>query len=280
MKLLTLVLGSTGQLGEAMTEQLSARHEIVAMSRSDVDVTDAAALRAAVTSVYPDVIINCTAYTNVDRAEVEPLEALMVNAWAVRSLARVASDIDATLVHYSTDFVFDGATDRPYTEDVDPNPRSAYAASKLLGEWFAAEVPKHYILRVESLFGGPRARSTIDRMVALLREDKPVRAFSDRTVSPSFVDDVVSATQMLIDGPHPYGTYHCVNSGFTTWAGVARELARIIGRPDARIEEVTVAAAGLTVSRPQFAALSNAKLVALGVMMPTWQESLERYLDA
>jgi dTDP-4-dehydrorhamnose reductase len=280
MKLLALVLGSAGQLGEAMTEQLSARHEVVAMSRADVDVTDAAAVREAVTSVYPDVIINCTAYTNVDRAEQEPVEALTVNAWAVRSLARIASEIDATLVHYSTDFVFDGTADRPYTEDIDPNPRSAYATSKLLGEWFAADVRKHYILRVESLFGGPRARSTIDRMVSLLRQNQPVRAFSDRTVSPSFVDDVVSATQMLIDGPHPYGTYHCVNSGFTTWAGVARELARIIGKPDAIIEEVTVAAAGLTVSRPQFAALSNAKLVGLGVMMPTWQESLARYLDA
>lgn len=280
MKLLALVLGSTGQLGEAMTEQLSARHEVVAMSRADVDVTDAAMVREAVTSIYPDVIINCTAYTNVDRAEEEPLEALTVNAWAVRSLARIAGEIDATLVHYSTDFVFDGTADRPYTEDVDPNPRSAYATSKLLGEWFAADVPRHYILRVESLFGGRRARSTIDRMAALLRDDKPVRAFSDRTVSPSFVEDVVGATQMLIEGPHPYGTYHCVNSGWTTWAGVAREIARIIDKPNAAIEEVSVASVALRANRPQFAALSNAKLVGVGVMMPTWQESLARYLDA
>jgi dTDP-4-dehydrorhamnose reductase len=277
MKLLALVFGSGGQLGEAMTEQLGARHEVVARSRSDVDVTDARAVRAEIHAVHPDVIVNCSAYTNVDRAEEEPLQALAVNAWAVESMARGASEVDATFVHYSTDFVFDGHTDRPYDEAAMPNPRSTYGSSKLLGEWFAAGTPRHYVLRVESLFGGTRARSTIDRMAAALRDDKPVKAFSDRTVSPSFVDDVVAATHTLIDGGHPHGTYHCVNSGYTTWAGVARELARLLDKPSALVEEVTVAAAALAVSRPQFAALSNAKLLATGAVMPTWQDSLERY---
>jgi dTDP-4-dehydrorhamnose reductase len=277
MKRLALVFGSRGQLGTAMTEQFSARHTVVPMSRADVDITKAAEVRSAILSVDPDLIINCTAYTNVDRAEDEPLAALAVNGWAVEAMARTARDIDATLVHYSTDFVFDGCTAEPYDEEATPNPRSTYGASKLLGEWFAAETPRHYILRVESLFGGLQARSTIDRMAALLSADKPVRAFSDRTVSPSFVDDVVGATLALVDRDAPPGLYHCVNSGWTTWAGVAHELARVLGRPGAAIEEVTVADANLAVSRPQFAALSNAKLQAAGAAMPSWQDSLARY---
>jgi dTDP-4-dehydrorhamnose reductase len=277
MKHLALVLGAGGQLGEAMTEQLTG-HEIVPMSRAELDVTDAAAIARVVADVWPDVIINCSAYTNVDRAEEEPLTALAVNAWAVRAMARAAIAVDATLVHYSTDFVFDGRTETPYTEDMAPNPRSTYAMSKLIGEWFAAEVTRHYILRVESLFGGAKARSTIDRMADRLRQGDPVRAFSDRMVSPSYVNDVVSATGVLLSGSHPFGIYHCVNSGWTTWAGVAREVAGLVGAPVASVEEVTVAAAALAVDRPKFAALSNAKLLATGAMMPAWQDSLRRYM--
>ncbi len=280
MKLLALVVGAGGQLGEAMTDQLGARHEVVAVTRSTLDVTDADAVRAFVSAVSPDVIVNCSAYTNVDGAETHALEAFQVNAMAVRALARAAADADATLVHYSTDFVFDGKTDRPYTEDDAPNPRGAYAMSKLLGEWFAADAPKHYVLRVESLFGGVRAHSSIDKMLANLRSGTVVRAFADRTVSPSFVDDVVSATAGLLDRRAPYGLYHCVNSGWTTWAGIARELAHIVGRPDAPIEETRMADATLLASRPLFAALSNAKLTAAGVAMPTWEDALRRYVAA
>lgn len=278
MRRLALVVGAGGQLGEAMTDQLGARHEVVAVTRSTLDVTDTAAVRAFVHAVSPDVIVNCSAYTNVDGAETQSLEAFQVNAMAVRALARAAGEADAALVHYSTDFVFDGRIDRPYTEDDAPNPRGAYAMSKLLGEWFAAEAPRHYVLRVASLFGGAKRHSSIDKILASLRRGTPVRAFADRTVSPSFVDDVVSATAALIECGAPHGLYHCVNTGWTTWAGVARELARLAGRPDAAIEETRMADAALLASRPLFAALSNAKLTAAGIAMPTWEDALERYV--
>lgn len=279
MKLLALVVGAGGQLGEAMTDQLSVRHEVVAVTRRDLDVTSADAVMAMATDVMPDVIINCSAYTNVDGAEEDPVAALEVNAMAVRLLARAAAQIDATFVHYSTDFVFDGATDRPYTELDAPNPRGTYAMSKLLGEWFAADAPRHYVLRVESLFGGVRARSSVDRILENLRAGNPVRAFVDRSVSPSFVDDVVMATNELLRTSAPCGVYHCVNSGWTNWAGIAHELARLIGKPDAAIEETRMAAAALRAPRPLFAALSNQKLIDAGVAMPTWQDALRRYVE-
>jgi dTDP-4-dehydrorhamnose reductase len=279
MKQLIMVTGAGGQLGEAMAAQFAARHEVVALRRHELDLSDANAVQSTVGSVCPDVIVNCAAFTNVDAAEREPVLALSANAWAVRTLARAAVDINATLVHFSTDFVFDGTLERPYTEEDAPNPRGTYAVSKLLGEWFAFDVPTHYVLRVESLFGGPEMRSSVDRMLASIRAGEEVGAFVDRTVSPSYVPDVVSATAALVERGAPYGVYHCVNTGWTNWATLARELAGLAGRPDAAIREVRLADAGLTASRPQFAALSNGKLASAGVVMPSWQDALKRYLE-
>ena len=278
MKQLVLVIGASGQLGEAMTRHLAEHHEVVGWSRDELDLGTPDAVAGSVGALCPDVIINCAAYNDVDGAQRDPEQAFSTNAWAVRTLARAAGDLDATFVHYSTDFVFDGASDRPYREDDAPNPRSTYAVSKLLGEWFAATLPRHYVLRVESLFGGHRARSSVDKMLAAIQKGEEVRAFSDRTVSPSYVDDVVTATTALVEGGHPWGLYHCVNTGWATWADVAREIARLAGRPDARIVEARIADAGLDAPRPKFAALSNAKLAVAGIEMPTWQDALGRHV--
>jgi len=277
MKLLVLIVGAGGQLGQAMAGVLSARHEVVTSTHSEMDLADAATTREAVTAICPDVIVNCAAYTNVDGAEQEPAAAFAANAWGVRTLARLATEIDATLVHFSTDFVFDGNTDRPYVEDDAPNPRGAYAVSKLVGEWLAAETPRHYILRVESLFGGPQGKSSVDKILDGIRAGREVTAFSDRTVSPSYCEDVAAVTASLLAKPAPFGLYHCVNTGWTTWAALAHELARLAGKPDAPIAEVPMASLSLKVQRPRFAALSNAKLAATGITLPTWQDALARY---
>jgi dTDP-4-dehydrorhamnose reductase len=271
-----LIAGAAGQLGLTMAARWPDA-DITALTRADLDVTSPADVRRVVDRVRPAIIVNCSAYTDVDGSEREPATALAVNAWGVHLLARAAAEHDATLIHFSTDFVFDGRTDRPYTEEDAPNPQGAYAASKLVGEWLAAESARAYVLRVESLFGGPRARSSVDRILASIRSGAPVRAFSDRTVSPSYVEDVARATVTLVSRQAPPGLYHCVNSGWTTWSGLARELATIAGRPDAEIVDVRMADAGLNARRPQFAALSNAKLDVAGVVMPTWQDALRRY---
>jgi dTDP-4-dehydrorhamnose reductase len=134
------------------------------------------------------------------------------------------------------------------------------------------------VLRVESLFGGARAKSSVDKILAGIMSGSEVRAFVDRTVSPSFVADVIAATRRLLETGAPAGLYHCVNSGHTTWSGLAREIARLAGRPDAHIVDVPMRDAGLLASRPQYAALSNDKLARAGVVMPTWQDALGRYI--
>jgi dTDP-4-dehydrorhamnose reductase len=131
---------------------------------------------------------------------------------------------------------------------------------------------------VESLFGGPHAKSSVDKLLDGITAGREVRAFCDRTVSPSYVEDVSHATAMMLQGRAPYGVYHCVNSGHTTWSALARELAHIVDAPNARIVDVPMAEAALLAPRPQFAALSNAKLASVGVIMPSWQDALRRYL--
>ena len=148
-----VVVGARGQLAAAVIHECRPAHDVVAFSRADLDTTDDAAVAAAMERTRPEAIVNGAAFTDVDGAEDHPIEALNVNAFAVRALARAAARFDAVLVHFSTDFVFDGRTSRPYTESDPPNPRSVYAASKLLGEWFAMDAPRAYVLRVETLFG-------------------------------------------------------------------------------------------------------------------------------
>jgi dTDP-4-dehydrorhamnose reductase len=200
-----------------------------------------------------------------------------VNATAVRAMARGAASCGATFVHYGTDFVFDGLAYQPYAEEHEPSPQSVYASSKLLGEWFAADVPRHYVLRVESLFGGSARRSSVDRIADAIRNGMPSRVFVDRSVTPSFVNDVADATWHLLASNGPAGLYHCVNAGVTTWHALAQEIGRILG-VEAELVPVKVADVPMKARRPQYAALSNAKLARAGFDMPSWEDALRRYL--
>jgi dTDP-4-dehydrorhamnose reductase len=271
-----MITGAAGQLGSTFVQRL-ADHTVIPHTRHDLDIADEAAVAAAVAAARPGVIVNCAAYNDVDGAERDARGALRGNSFGVLSLARAARDAGATLVHYSTDFVFEGTSDRPYLETDPARPLSSYGSSKLLGEWFAAEAPGAYILRVESLFGGPRAKSSVDRILASMLEGKPSRVFADRTVTPSYVDDVVTATQALLAQRAAPGLYHCVNGGATTWLGIAQEAQRLLGT-QSEIIAVNVADVQFIARRPQYCALSNQKLQEAGVTMPSWQDALGRYV--
>ena len=272
-----LVVGAAGQLGSAMVRRLSHETTVVGLTRRELELTNHAAVATVVARERPAVILNCAAYNAVDQAEGAVADALAVNAFVPQSLARAARAVDATLVHYSTDFVFDGHASRPYTESDAPNPQSVYGQSKLIGEWLASDAPRAYILRVESLFGGPAARSSIDRIIASLRSGEPARVFVDRVVTPSFVDDVVDATWSLLTREAEPGLYHVVNAGETTWHALGAEAARLLGT-DANLVPVRVADVPMRAARPQYCALSTARLAGAGVSMPAWQDALGRYI--
>jgi len=278
------VVGARGQLAAAVAHECAPAHEIVALAHADLDVTDDGAVAAAMARIKPDVIVNGAAFNDVDAAEDRPVDALNLNAFAVRALSRAAQAHGATLVHYSTDFVFDGRATTPYSETDPPSPRSVYAASKLVGEWFALEAPRSYVLRVESLFGrapgaGPEKGSVAGILKTLAAGGSP-KVFADRTISPTYIPDAARATRVLVETNAEPGLYHCVNSGQCTWFELAREAVRLLGQPqwEARLVPVKMSEMALKASRPQYCALANDKLRAAGVEMPAWQHALAEYV--
>lgn len=274
------VTGAAGQLAGYVASTF-ADQDVIACGRSDLDVTDPLAVHQAVVAAKPDVLINCAAFNDVDGAEHRPRDAFAVNAFAVRSLARAAEVVGATFVHYSTDFVFDGTAREPYDEGAEPKPQSTYAMSKLVGEWFALEAPRAFVLRVESLFGSPRGwtgrHGTMDGIVGGLEQGREMGAFTDRVVSPSYTPDIAAATRHLIDTGAAQGLYHCVNSGSATWYEVAEELARRLNLTP-RLKPTTMDQVTLAAARPRYCALSNQKLAAAGFQMPSWQDAMARWL--
>jgi dTDP-4-dehydrorhamnose reductase len=275
-----VVIGASGQLGASVVRAFAGR-EVIAHTSATLDITDPDAVATAIRAVSPQAIVNCAAFNDVDGAESRPEEAFAVNAFAVRSLARAAEQVGARLVHYSTDFVFDGTASTPYTEETTPRPRSVYAASKLVGEWFAVDAPGAYVLRVESLFGTsrnwPGRRGTFDSIVSGLERGAVVRVFTDRTVSPGYTPDIAAATRHLLDSGAPAGLYHCVNSGSATWEQVARELARVLG-VEPNLDRIMMDQVTMKASRPRFCALSTDKIATAGFPMPSWQDAIGRWL--
>ena len=277
-----LITGSRGLLGAAICREF-AGEDVVALDHATLDITDDAAVQAAVTDARADVVINCAAYNDVDGAEDDPVTALSVNAFAVETIAAAAARARAVFVHYSSDFVFDGETERPYTEEDGPNPRSVYAASKLLGDWFALASPRAFVLRVESLFGrpGPASvrRGSLGTIVDRIQDAAEVPVFVDRVVSPAYTHDIARATAYLLRSGAPQGLYHCVNTGHATWLEIAEYLAAVLGKP-LHAKPLTLAAANLRARRPRYCAMANAKLAAAGHPMPTWQEAVQEFLTA
>jgi dTDP-4-dehydrorhamnose reductase len=276
------VVGAAGQLGAAIAHEFASAHDVIRFDRAALDLTRPGAVDESVGRAKPDVIVNCAAYNAVDAAEDHQVEALQVNAVGVRALARAARARDAMLVHFSSDFVFDGKAESPYTEEDSPRPQSVYAASKLLGEWFVAGLPRTYVLRVESLFGrapgAPASKGSLAAIVSALATGGRAKVFEDRTVSPTYVLDAARATRQLAEGHAPAGLYHCVNSGHGTWLDVALEAARLIG-VEPRIERVRFSDVRFRAVRPKYCALSNRKLASVGIGMPTWQDALARHLQ-
>lgn len=277
-----VVTGAAGHLGAAIVDELSRGHTVVPLVRADLDVTDRAAVRARMAALQPEAIINCAAHNDVDGAQRDPGPALEINAFGVMALARSAADAGAALVHFSTDFVFDGETDRPYVESDAPRPRSFYGLTKLLGERFAEDAPRHYVLRVESIFGGPTAGTTardgsLGTIVRKLRAGEEIPVFTDRTVSPSYAPDIASAVRLLLEGNAASGVYHCVNAGAATWDSIAREAAGILG-VQPRLKPITLEDVTLAAPRPRYCAMDPSKLAAAGAPMRPWQDALRAWL--
>jgi dTDP-4-dehydrorhamnose reductase len=274
-----LVLGAPGLLGRALCEELPALGwRIGAAARADADLRDEAAIGALFARWRPSVVFNAAAYTDVERAESEPELAQAVNARGAEIVARAAAAAGAAVLHYSTDFVFDGELERPYDERDTPAPLGAYARSKLAGEQLvAAAAPRHFVVRVGCLYGrgGRNFPSTVVRR---LRAGETLRVDRDRRGSPTWVREVARVSAALARTEH-HGLYHCTAGGETSWAGFAQRVARLLGLPETRVEAVPTSALPLKALRPRRAILDNRNLRAHGLdALSAWEEALPGYV--
>jgi dTDP-4-dehydrorhamnose reductase len=277
---IAVVFGARGTLGTALAPELERAgwRVAAAVARAECDITDAAAVRALLAQARPAVVFNAAAYANVDRAESEPDVAQAVNATGAEIVAAAAANAGAAIVHYSTDFVFDGTRAQPYDERDPPSPLGEYARSKVAGDRLvAAANPRHFILRVGSLYGhgGRNFPSTIVRR---LRVGETIRADRDRLASPTWVREVAVVSAALAATSH-HGLYHCTAQGETTWAEFARLVANLLGVPAERVQAVASGELPLPEIRPRRPILDNRALRALGLdTLSPWQDALRAFV--
>jgi dTDP-4-dehydrorhamnose reductase len=271
-----LVTGAGGQLGRALVARLGASAHPFA--RHQLDVTDAAAVSAAVDSVRPDVVINATAYNKVDAAESETEAAFAVNAAGVLSLALAAQRVGARLVHVSTDYVFDGAQSRPYVEGDAPRPINAYGRSKRAGEMMLEAVGAPALLvRTSGVFGtgGSRAKggSFVDRIVERARTGAALRIVDDQRFAPTFAPDLAGALVALIE-KGATGVVHVTNDGACSWYELARA-ALDLAEVHATVDRISSAELAAPARRPAYSVLSNARFAELtGAPLRSWGDAL------
>jgi dTDP-4-dehydrorhamnose reductase len=280
------LFGSKGQLGVELKSEFTARgYEVACFDRSTVDITNAAAVERSIAGCDPAIVLNAAAYNQVDVAETEPLAAYQVNGLAVRNLAVACRNVDAQLVHFSTDYVFDGRAGRAYREEDPTRPLGAYAVSKLAGELYArAYLDNPLIIRTSGVFGPggiDTARGNfVELMLRLATQNNPIRVVEDHVASPTYAPALAARTADLVElGTRGTGGIVHVGGGspisWFDWAATIFEAAGLNPplKPTNEREFRTPA------RRPKYSALSNAKLEGLGIApMPGLEVAIGEYL--
>jgi dTDP-4-dehydrorhamnose reductase len=272
-----ILVGSAGQLGRELLALLDG--EIVwAGDQTEIDVTDGAAVAALVSRLRPDIVYNATAYNRVDAAESEPAAAFAVNASASHFLARAAREARALLVHYSTDYVFDGTSSVPYREDDVPRPLGVYGASKLAGEHLVAAAAGEYlVVRTSGVLGRggseQKGGSFVERIVAQARAGQPLRVVADQVFAPTCAADLAVASIALVRAG-ARGLLHVTNAGSCSWHELAVAALAAAGL-DAPVARITTAELRLPARRPPYSVLDGSRYARLGLPpLRHWREAL------
>ncbi len=280
-----LILGAKGMLGQELARVYrdDEGYDVTAWDVEDIDVTDFASAEEKIRAVVPSLIINAVAYNAVDACEEDEEEyrkATALNADVPEFLARIAKDMDATLIHYSTDYVFDGENGDGYAEDAEPNPISKYGTSKREGEKrVIAEDGKYYVIRLSKLFGRPATsaaakKSFFEKMFEAAKGKTEVVAVDDEKSCFTYAPDLALGSKVLEQDGRPYGIYHLVNEGAVTWYEAARELFRIAGT-DIIVKPVSADAFPRPAKRPHTSALRNTKFIEFRPYTEALREFLE-----
>jgi dTDP-4-dehydrorhamnose reductase len=287
-----LLLGADGQIGWELRRTLPDVAEVIAATRHDADLRDARALRTLVERTAPDAVVIAGAYTDVDAAETDRATAFAVNATAPGILAELCADRGAVLVHYSTDYVFDGTATRPYTETDGTRPLGVYGESKRAGELAIAESGCAAIVLRTSWVYGLRGRNFLRTIVKLATEREELRVVADQVGAPTWSRAIAEATARILGRgaghasftfePHQLGTFHLTSGGETSWHGFGRAILDAWPDPalrSRRLVAITTAEFPRPARRPAYSVLDNARVQAsFGVRLAHWQDQLARAL--
>jgi dTDP-4-dehydrorhamnose reductase len=273
-----LLTGATGQVGFELAHSLGAHGDVIALDRAALDLADADAIVACVRQARPQLIVNAAAYTAVDRAESERTAAYAANARAPRILAEEAKRLDAVLIHYSTDYVFDGRRTTPYDEDAPTAPLNVYGASKLEGERAIAQTGAHAVVFRTSWVYGARGSNFLLTMLRLAKERDELRVVADQHGTPNWCRTLADATTAAVAGGLPRlaeraGLYHLASSGSTTWHGFAQAILGDAPRP--RVVGIATSDYPTPARRPAYGVLATRKFeTTFGHTMPDWRAAL------
>lgn len=274
-----VVIGSTGQLGTDLMEVLRVKHEVKGLSHHDIEVRDRGSWNLPILRAWrPDVIINTAGYSRTVQAEEEAEEAFSINAIGARNIADLAHKLDAVNIFISSDYVF-GKTFFPSEEDI-PDPMNTYGVSKLAGECFTKQYPKHYIIRSSALFGvagssGKGGGNFVETMIAKAEKKEPLKVTSLIWTSPTYAKDAASIIEQIIRLKLPYGVYHVTNRGCCTWFEFAEAIFKLLSLHPI-LESVETE--DFQIRRPRFACLSSYKLNKHQIKRRIWRDALKAYL--
>ena len=279
-----LITGANGMLAKSVREKLSEGNELICTDVNELDITDESAVLKKVEEIKPEYIINCAAYTAVDKAEDVYDLADKINADGPGNLAKAAKAVDAVLIHISTDYVFNGDLDlsKSYVETDQVGPVTVYGKTKLHGEEEVQKnTDKFYIFRTAWLYGD--GNNFVRTMLKLGTTKDEINVVSDQHGSPTYAEDLANIIKQAIEKKIPYGIYHTTNQGFTTWYEFTKKIFKLANisckvnpvTTEKYIEIMKVKQA----KRPFNSKLSKEKILSQGIEIPTWEEGLKRYLD-
>ena len=285
-----LLIGKLGQVGWELRRALAPLGQLLAIDYPEIDLTDGQSITRWIRESQPRLVVNAAAHTAVDKAESEPERAMEMNGVAPGILAEECRRLDAWLVHYSTDYVFDGAKHSPYVEEDRPNPLGAYGRSKLAGDQAIAQVDGRYLILRLCWVYGARGQNFLLTMIGLAREREKLRVVRDQIGAPTWSRMIAEATahaahRVLADAQSVAlkGTYHVSAAGQTSWHGFTERIVSLM-RPDDRkcreVEAITAAEYPTAAKRPANSVMNNDKFArTFGLRLPPWEESLEAVMD-
>lgn len=282
-KMKAIIIGSNGQLGADLTRVLPMQGVSVRpLTHQDLDVADSEQVDSVLGGARADVVINTAAFHKVEQCEKEPAPSFAVNAIGAWNLAKACRQMNAVLVHFSTDYVFDGRQNTPYFESDLPGPLNVYGVSKLAGEGLVTLTwERSFVVRTCGLYGiaGSRGKggNFVEIMISKASKKEPIRVVEDQVLTPTFTRDLAEAISRLIQIER-YGLYHISAEGQCSWYEFAREIFELEGL-NVDIDPVSTKDFASPVCRPAYSVLSKRKLNSLGIAMPPWQEGLTSYLN-